>query len=391
MPNQTLGDYSYIGRYYTDYGDNTQWSTPLLVGHKEKVWSSGHYGWQKPPPNRDVGGDFCVTYNTTERGTANVGIIQGGSAYAEHHYAGSVAAPLFQTLANSSVKTGQTWGAEAFSKMKPDQALMQGFVAAYELKDIPGMLKQRFTDTGLHEFTGNYYLALKFGWQALLQDVRNFVISHMKWQDKLNQLIRDEGKPVRRKIKLAASEVYDPIAYGTGHYQTPSFVTYFYADGGSYSYQDVHSDIVWASAQFRYWLPPGPRDVDWTKRMMGKIFGFNPTPHQVYNVIPWSWLFEWFAHIGNVLDNTQVNLVDRLAADYFYVMRQTEWTGRGTYTSRYFRDKSHEIVTATTPMIMRSGCKTRLRGDPFGFGINESSLTGSQIAILGALGLSRLR
>jgi len=391
MPDMPLGAYSYMGRYYTDYGENTPWYTPLVFGHKEKVWSSGHYGWQKPPADRDVGGDFMVTYNTTTRTLADVGEIQGGSVFREHHYAGSVVAPLFRTLSDPGVFTGAAWGAEAYSKMKPDQALMKGFTAAYELKDVPELLRSRFVGQGLHEFTGNYYLALKFGWQALLQDIRNFVLSQIKWQNTLNQLIRDEGKPVRRKIPLAASQVSVPPSGGTGNYQGPSFVTYFYADDGTYTYQDVQSDIVWASARFRYWLPPGPRNIKWTRKMMGRIFGFNPTPAQVYAVIPWSWLFDWYAHIGHVLDNTTLNLVDRLSADYFYVMRHTELTGTGIYTSRYFRKDTLEIVSATTQMTMRSGCKTRLRGDPFGFGTSESSLNGSQLAIMGALGLSRLR
>jgi len=392
MPTQTYGTPEVLGDYHTDYFGGTHEPKIALIdfGRRDLVWTQGHYGYPHFPPLKDVGGDFMVCYNTTKCTTADIGDIQGGNAYAEHHYRGTMAAQVTDLLADSLHIDAAAYGAEAFAKMKPDKPDMSGAVSIYELKDVPGMLKQRFLLNGLHEI-GDYYLASKFGWNQLLADTRNFVLTHMAAQDRLNQLLRDEGKSIRRSARIAASESYSPPNIGIGNYQQPTFVTYFYANGGSYRTQVVQEDIIWASARFRYFLPPGPRDVHWSRRMKGRIFGLNPTPKQVYNVIPWSWLFDWFTGLGNVLDNTTVNVVDRLAAETFYVMRHTEKRVVADLTSTYFKSGSLEQVTANTSCTIRSGCKSRLKGDPFGFGIRQEDLSNSQLAILGALGLSRLR
>nr|UJQ84899.1 MAG: hypothetical protein 1 [Leviviridae sp.] len=281
------------------------------------------------------------------------------------------------------------YGAECYSKMKPDRSLMPGLNAIYELKDVPGLLKQRFELNGLHEI-GDYYLALKFGWQPLLTDCINFVLTHINAQKVLKQLLRDEGKPVRRRIDLF--DIFsDPDITSGGGDLVPLLVTYFYSAPGTYTNQVRSRDHLWASARFRYWLPPGPRDVLWTAKMKARIFGFKPTPRVVYNAIPWSWLVDWFSHIGYMIDNLDTTLVDRLAADYFYVMRNKEWIASQTVTSHLRRDQTLEPFAVTAVGTHRRGFKCREHGDPFGWATPETSLSGVQLSILGALGLSRLR
>jgi len=381
-----------MGKYYTIPSSSLDlpYSGILNSGTRQLIWSQGHYGYPDFPPLRNVGGDFKVVYNTTQLTSANVGTIQGGTVYGNHRYNGNVWARITDTLPAAAQLDGAAFGAEAFAKMKPDRPAMNLFTSIYELKDIPSLLEKRMLTNDLAKL-GDYYLAQKFGWDPLLQDIRSFVLTHIEAQNRLAQFIRDEGKPIRRSIKLAASETYSTANYQTLNYQNPPLVTYFYADGGRTMTQVVDSDIIWATAQFRYFLPPGPRDVKWTNRMKARIFGFQPTPKQVYNIIPWSWLVDWFTGLGNVLDNTNVNVVDRIAAPYFYVMRHSERRIESSLTSTYFREGTLEHVPVTTQCTVRSGCKTRLRGDPFGFGIDEHSLTNTQVAILGALGLSRLR
>lgn len=356
--------------------------------NNELVWSSGHYGYPDfNSPN--VGGSFKVVYDTVVREPANVGKIQGGTVYAEHTYEGNVY-PTGVTAPIAVNNDGSSFGATAYAKMKPDKPSMQGLNSIYELKDVPGMLRQRFLKDGLAGI-GNYYLALKFGWEALLRDVQSLVITQQQAQDRLKQLIRDEGRPIKRRITLSDSISAMSQGEGTGNGFGPSFVTYFYADGGSWREVRKTTEQIWASARFRYWLPPGPRDVRWTTTMMAKIFGLNPTPLVVYNAIPWSWLIDWFTNAGDVVSNLQTSLVDRLAADYFYVMRHTENSSETTFSSKFYRYKTLAIVPVTATVYRKKGCKSRLPGDPFGFGTPANSLSGVQLSILGALGLSRLR
>lgn len=281
------------------------------------------------------------------------------------------------------------YGAEAWSKMKPDQPEMSGLNAIVELKDLPGMLKTRFSSSGLAGI-GDYYLAQKFGWDPLLRDIRDFIITQIKSQEILKQLIRDNGKPVRRAIKLSDTRTAVNEGKGPGNLG-PQLVTGFYRDPSGY--HNVISDYqrVWASAQFVYHLPDGPRDIKWTAQMKRRIFGFRPSPAVVYNAMPWSWLVDWFLDVGYLVDNLQTNLVDRLAANYFYVMMERGRQGTNTVRSTYYRYPTGEPFTVTATGLHKSGIKTRVKGDPFGWGTADNSLSGVQTSILGALGLSRLR
>jgi hypothetical protein len=274
--------------------------------------------------------------------------------------------------------------------MKPDKPNMNLLNSIYELKDVPGMLHQRFLNHGLAGI-GDYYLALKFGWEALLKDCRDFVQTQRNAQKALKQLLHDEGKPVRRKINLAHDMSSPIVTGGAGISTFPSFVTYFYGPNGRHTDTEYTGSDIWASARFRYWLPGGPRDVNWTRRMLAAIYGLKPTPAVVYRAIPWTWLVDWFTNIGDVIDNLDTSLVDRLANDYFYVMRHDYTRSTRTCTGTFFRSPTMELVDWSATSTLQWGCKSRVAGDPFGFNTPQNALSGVQLSILGALGLSKLR
>ena len=315
---------------------------------------------------------------------------QAVGPYADFSYSGNWQATVPYYAEPNSAPTGASFGATAYKKMSPDRPNMSLLNSIYELKDVPGMLQQRFLNHGLSEI-GNYYLALKFGWEALAQDVRNFVVTHINAQKTLAQLIRDEGKPVRRRITLQTTAGNLIESSGPGAYDGMGFNTYWYSGHNQFTYRELPTTTTWASAQFRYWLPPGPRDVAWTNWMKARIFGLKPTPSVVYKAIPWSWLVDWFSNVGDVIQNLDTSLVDRLAADYFYVMQRNMTTISRVSSIGLYRAGTQEPFNVTCTSASFVGSKTRVKGDPFGFATAQNSLSGVQLSILGALGLSRLR
>lgn len=392
METRSGSKVEHAGRRFTIYpGDVPQdESFTSQTWDDALVWSKGHYGYPNFPPISDIGGSFNLGYNRQENGSCGVGTVQGGTAYAEYRYSGKMYAVAGWTGGSPASVDPSNLGSTAYRKMKPDKPNMNAALAIYELKDVPEMLRQRFTGSGLHEI-GDYYLALKFGWQPLLNDVRSFVNTQMNAQGRLQQLIRDEGRPVKRKVTLSdsTSDVY--VANGTGNFLGPSLVSYFYADAGRFDATVRSSSRIWANARFRYWLPPGPRDIDWTNDMKNRIFGLYPSPSQVYQAIPWTWLAGWFTNVGDMIDNCNTTLTDRCAADYFYMMSQQYYKGELTLQSTMFRENTLEKVPVSASSSFERGSKVRLTGDPFGYGTPENSLSGVQLSIMGALGLSRLR
>lgn len=357
----------------------------LLVG------DYGHYGWPNFPPMKDVGGPFQVQTTKMVLQPVNVGTIYWPGAPNGDTYTGYIVQDMIQDGFVSPNDIVSAWGAKAYNRMRPDAPSMQAAVAVYELKDVPGMLEQRFLDHGLAGI-GDYYLALKFGWEALLSDVRSFVLTQMSAQKRLAQLLRDEGRPVRRKVKLMSDKQVISENF-IGHPVSgcqPTFVSGYYGLTTTKSSRYVYTDL-WASAQFRYWLPSGPRDIAWKRRMLASIFGLNPNPATVYKAIPWSWLVDWFSSLGDCISNYWDTVAQRCAADYYYLMERS-----GVYTELNVTNEFHDYETGGIKTVNGTGiCDTygefRIKGDPFGLNTAPNSLGSVQLAILGALGLSRLR
>ncbi len=374
---------------YRDY-----WQTPTdRFVESERVDQTFAYGeprvgYPKLLGKENVGGAFYVYGRNVSRPGTSVPLIKGGQPYKEHNYSGTLHSNIsFPSL--PPYKGPDEFGAEAYAKLRPDNAIMGGLNAIYELKDLPGMLRQRFLNNGLKDI-GNYYLALKFGWEPLLRDIRDFVTNQRKAQERLQQLLRDEGKPVRRRIDLR--DVHDlstAVTWQNNAGLDPVFVDYFYG-GGVFDTITDNYDKVWASAQFRYWLPGGPRDVYWRRRMLAAIYGFNPTPKVVWKAIPWSWLVDWFSNVGFMIANLQSDIADRQAADYAYVMRHSGTSVRKTHkcvlndamTNAWFPFEANGYSDSFTKM--------RTRASPFLPALKDSDLSPVQLSILGALGLSRL-
>jgi len=395
MPTQS-SVISQQGLYWNVGG--TVWSRPVVPirnSLKSLDLSKGHYGYPDFPSDRNVGGALIIREATTDWGVTPNQRWDRSQNSANTVYDGIWAANIAAYGINSIAPDGHGYAADAYNRMKPTKPSMSLANSIYELKDIPGMLRQRFHFNRLHEL-GNYHLALQFGWLPLLQDTLKFVETQRKAQSRLLWLLRHNGKPVRRRVTLAET-VSDPVessgtAYGA---LTPTLATQFYTTQPTWIQKVWSNDKVWASARFRYHLPDGPGEVEWTRKMLRRIYGLYVSPLVVYKAIPWSWLNDWFFNVGNVIANMEPGVADRLAADYFYVMREAGSTKtydvKATLKSYLPGSSSYTNTPIALSSISRQITKTRLMGDPFGIDTNQNSLTASQLAILGALGLSRVR
>jgi len=210
-------------------------------------------------------------------------------------------------------------------------------------------------------------------------------------QKKLAQLLRDNGKPVRRRVTLADSTTNPSHSSGLSYGNvTPGFVSQFYRKAGRWTQTDYTQDRVWASCRARYWLPDGPRDIAWKRRMIAALYGLNPTPSVIYNMIPWTWLIDWFSNTGDMISNMDAGVADRLAYDYCYVMREYSVIRKMTGEAHFWHPNQVPCdVSVSSETIAVS--KQRGPGDPFGWNTPQDSLSSMQLSILGALGMSRLR
>jgi len=234
---------------------------------------------------------------------------------------------------------------------------------------------------------GSEYLNIEFGWKPFLNDLRKLYKFTQELDKQLAQLRRDNGKVVRRSgtILRTVSSTVEQDTGTCGLY--PILAPQYYAS----SPLPVHkrtlriedSSRYWFSGAFRYWIP----DIDssdWPGRAKRALLGINPTPGLLWEVMPWSWLVDWFSSVGDAIDNMSENAAENLVILYGYSMGTKSRVETATAQSNL-----NGIGWVSSTQTRLSSLKRREKASPFGFGINLPDLSTRQVAILSALGLSR--
>jgi len=242
---------------------------------------------------------------------------------------------------------------------------------------------------------GDAWLNVHFGWMPLLKDIRSMYELSQTLDKRLAQIERDNGKGIRRRTILR-----DSIDKTISTQESPSVPFGFWNDAppghvSGYSKVDrvtTVSDKIWYSARYRYWIPDIGTN-QWTNRARRALYGANITPEVVWNLLPWSWLIDWFANIGDIVSNASSNAVDNLTADYAFVMRQREttvtWEATTWWNGRSDTSVQIQPGRASVVAVDQTVTKARFAASPFGFGTTFDSLSSYQLGIVAALGISR--
>jgi len=299
-------------------------------------------------------------------------------------------------------------GATAISRCSPTQSASQLLVTMREtLKDglphVPGIsqqrLKQVFDDyrqkkkSGVFVGTAEEYLNIVFGWSPLIADVAATWEGMVNFHKNLDQLERDSGKVVRRSYrfpkeppKVISHTVYPGRALPlSGIGSTSNLWSSAYGD---LTLTVVREKEQWFDGAFSYYLDPGNSVVGEMRRlyqMADHAFGISPTPENLWNSQPWTWLLDWFSNAGDVIANISDMLVYGLVLRYGYMME----TSVETYSLSETGMVTSNGYPVKPSLVLERTCKRRVRATPYGFGINFDSLSSKQIAILAALGITR--
>jgi len=269
------------------------------------------------------------------------------------------------------------------------------------LKDLLNK-KNAFRRLNSHN-VGNEYLNAVFGWAPLLSDLRKMYNLYHSIDKRLAQIRRDNGKGIHRRTVIKDSST-STVSTTTNNF---AFFGWNYAPSSDtvqgYGRVDTivsSSEKVWFVGKYRYYIP----DIDtvqWTRRMTATLFGVRITPEVVWELLPWSWLADWFGNIGDVVSNASDPGVDNLTADYAYVMRtvsdittveaSASWKGVKTSPPATNPTFYKDIPAGSVSASARSHTitKTRSIGSPFGFGATFDSLSNYQVGVAAALGISR--
>jgi len=246
-----------------------------------------------------------------------------------------------------------------------------------------------FSLTPDSSLSGNY-LNYSFGIAPTVSFVKDFTTAARSADAILEQYERDAGKLVRRQWDLPKDITSDQ---GSGtlwtRWRFPSDTdqgfTYDLQGGWKWDRKRVIKRRF--AGAFTYPLP-----VEGWRRTLAefeRLYGVMPGIDTAWELVPFSFVVDYFSNAGSVLSNLNAFTLDGLVMPYGYVSEEiiSDYTFSGTYSYR---------ETPTGPLKSRSQLlelkikqKRRRKANPFGFGV-DGDLTGRQLSILAALGIQFL-
>lgn len=342
-------------------GGPVEWKT----GQGEELGSSGNWS------------------TTTQTGHQLIGYASYGSGFDTDYakvstYGGALPE---KNLINFGLYGPKGW--RRYQPLNPKASTTQ-FLA--ELRDLPRLPLEFYKKAQWFKSLGSEYLNVVFGWKPFIQDVQDFCKAVLAFDERYRQLVRDNGKPVHREGPIFKTiDTSSTHEDALGEILLPGY--HIDAYGGSLalaafpSTKDnttVIEQEYWFSGTFRYWLAPF-ESTRFTEQLLRVAYGVDFSPRLFWELMPWSWLFDWTTSIGDSIANFTEVFADGLVAEYAYVM--------GRYRSVSTDTWRGPLSTAKTSLIQE--IKARDQATPYGFGLNTSDFTDAQKAILVALALSR--
>lgn len=364
----------------------------------EETSSEGHRWPPKPGESLrfDRGGPFtnrkcrilsmtCPNINTTMKGSFWGGSTIVGTLGSPHW-------PVVLTQLPFGSDAGLlAKGTTAVSRCQPlkSKAQLGTLVGELAREGLPRLVGTTLLKTQSRFFRdlGDEYLNIEFGWKPFISDLRASIEALGKASKIMTQLSRDSGKPVRRRYTFPIEETVTILPEETD-YGSPVSLGTFYTAAGKCHKRVVINRRVWFSGEFMYHLPHGDDFLskvgEWQVKAH-RLLGARLDPELLWNLAPWTWLADWFGNIGDVVSNASAYLFDGLVMKYGYVMEHyTEVSHFDTVGIRF-----SDGATASPQASFLRETKRRLGATPFGFGLDEATLSEWQLSILVALGITR--
>lgn len=262
---------------------------------------------------------------------------------------------------------------------------------------LPSLIGLESVMKGAHSRTlGSEFLNIEFGIKPFVNDLQKLSRAVLKAHTLVNQYIRDSERPVRRRRSLQDSTGFADLP---GQYSSinsnqmpkpfPGLSTLFfqYYPAETKVFDFVHRR-TWFSGAFTYYVHTAHSLLEKLERfgeLANHLLGTRLTADVIWQLTPWSWLFDWFGTMGNFLSLNDRLTSDSLVLKYGYVMHQIDATR--TYTKTGCLAKDGEVPSTISAFVDLSS-KNRRRATPYGFGVDLEALSPERLAILGALGLS---
>jgi len=142
------------------------------------------------------------------------------------------------------------------------------------------------------------YLSYHFGWKQTVKDAMDLLKAPTKISKRINFLISRNGKDTTYRTK----RLFPSSDTGTSGFEYDVLSGEYEASTQSRIERDTELRMV-INANFRF---PDVNTPEFIEHLYNDKLGIYPSLTDIYNLIPWTWLIDWFTGVGNyveVIDN----------------------------------------------------------------------------------------
>lgn len=382
----------YIGRYYSleDCWDELHPGPPYVRGGPFRLFK--HIDQSNMLKSGGI-------YYDSITGQPNSRYRGGFYPYFRPWYQDGDVNPLFPDI-NSKIGDQSSYGPTGWHRYRPGNPTAQAYVFLSEWRDLPRMYRE--TAKGFRDIwkslggdfgswtpksVANQWLNTQFGWRPFLNDLHRFYKTCVHFDAILRRIRRDNNHWVKRGGNVTRSYEEKTVWSDSTHTaHAPILNASFYKNSsitGSTTIKRHKTVDVWFESRWRYWIPYDLESPMIRLKIWSQLMGLVPTPVQIWEAIPWSWLVDWSTNVSDMLANLTSGYADNLVAKDAFLMATTRLDYELTSTCNL---KSGSLTDSWYSNII---WKTRTLASPFGFSIDDTSFSPYQWSILAALGLTR--
>ena len=327
--------------------------------------------------------------------------------------------PYYSSISGSvSESTLNALAANSINRINPLVSKGSIFATLFELArgDVPGILTNlrrhfdsisRMKASGIKSASqalGSEYLNNVFGWSPIIRDIQT-AIDVLTSIDSLLFPSDSSRRSFKYTVASGAAQVsmqpnvgyFQPLMTGYSldpagcDWSLPHTGNSFQSWAGSCFGGISWEDSLWTTARFATGMTPNGANNAHLDRAID-LLGLKITPSLVWELTPWSWLIDWFLNIGTVIENLSSLGLSNTILNYAYsTYRRKSLLTVGLDLKNFLTASTGNTYQGGYQFACQIDQKVRIPASPFGFGIAGSSLSASQLAILSALGLARMR
>lgn len=215
---------------------------------------------------------------------------------------------------------------DLWNKAKPSLSTRANLsVFLYELRDIRRMFNilppkhfnlRSWSD--VLKYANGLHLNYNFGWKPFLADVKNTFRGVSTFESRLNKFLQEQDSSIYRHVsKGQVTTAFDES-------WTLPWNTNFRARVAG-TITTTHS----AGFRFSYHSPYDRGELNW--RGMLDTLGLHVNPSNIWAVLPWSFVVDWFVDVGGALDTLSSDWSEP-SVNIHTAYTSSQWTYEGTLT-----------------------------------------------------------